>query len=117
MKNFKEIPQGQIGLIQRTKHGEIVQIALSQEQSDLLQIFLATLSKKSSLVRLPKEYNLTLNQESPDDAICLKKLKKIDKIARSIGAVYCGFGLPLENDKQMEDYSKEVKKMIQVLKK
>ena len=51
---------GSVGLVQELPDGTIVQLGLTKEQSQLLQMFLATLSKEKPLVRLPKQYNLTL---------------------------------------------------------
>ena len=52
---------GTIGLIQQQIDGSIRQIGLTQEQSELLQIFLSSISKDSKLLLLPKEYDLTIN--------------------------------------------------------
>lgn len=54
---------GTIGLIQQQIDGSIKQIELNKEQSELLQIFLSSLSKGSKLLLLPKEYDLKLNVE------------------------------------------------------
>lgn len=51
---------GTIGLIQQQENGDICQIGLTSEQSKMLQIFLASLSKESPLLKLGKEYNLTI---------------------------------------------------------
>ena len=70
MASFKNLYQGKIALIQQDKKGRIMQIGLTQSQSDLLQIFLATISKDSSLVQMGKDYDLALNtplqQAAPD---------------------------------------------------
>ena len=63
MKNFKHLEIGKIGLIQQTKDGVIRQIGLTEEQSSMLQIFLATLSKEEPLHALPKEYNLIIDKK------------------------------------------------------
>ena len=58
MQNFNELEVGSIGLIQQQENGRIIQIGLTIEQSKLLQIFLAQLSKESKLIQMPKEYDL-----------------------------------------------------------
>lgn len=53
---------GKIGLIQQQSDGTIVQLGLSQEQSDMLQAVVESLSQIKPLVRLPSEYNLSLKE-------------------------------------------------------
>jgi hypothetical protein len=60
--------------------------------------------------------NEKLHISDVSDLLLLEKLKKIDKIARRIGGYYCGFGLPLDNDKRILKHINEIKKMIKVLK-
>ncbi len=60
MANFGNVETGTIALIQQDKLGRIIQIGLTKEQSQLLQIFLATLSKDSSLVKMGEDYDLVL---------------------------------------------------------
>lgn len=60
MATFKEVEIGRIALIQQTEEGRLVQIGLTNEQSDILQLFLAALSKENKLVQMPKEYDLIL---------------------------------------------------------
>ena len=57
---FKNAHIGTIALIQQQIDGSIKQIGLTQEQSDLLQLFLSAISKESQFVLMPKEYDLTL---------------------------------------------------------
>lgn len=57
---IKEIAKGTIGLLRVEQDGSIVQIALTESQSALLQMFLVHLSKDSPLIVLGKEYNLKL---------------------------------------------------------
>lgn len=52
-----------------------------------------------------------------EDLIFLKKLKKIDKIARTIGWYYTLFGLPLDSEERIIKHKKEIQKMINILKK
>lgn len=60
MSNFTPVEPGTIALIQQTKEGRIVQIGLTEEQSRILQFFLAKLSEGSKLVQMPEEYDLVL---------------------------------------------------------
>jgi hypothetical protein len=60
MENFKAVEVGVVALIQQTEEGRIVQIGLSVGQSELLQLFLSSLSKDSKLIQMPKEYDLVL---------------------------------------------------------
>ncbi len=55
---LENLKRGNIGLIQQTEDGRIIQIGLTPEQSNLLQIFLGTLSKESPLIQLGEEYEL-----------------------------------------------------------
>lgn len=54
---------GKIGLVQETKDGRIVQIGLRPEQSEMLQIFLGSLSSEKPLVRMGEKYDLVLKSE------------------------------------------------------
>jgi hypothetical protein len=60
MANFTNLEIGKIGLIQQTEDGRIVQIGLTKTQSDLLQLFLSSLSKESPLIKMGSEYDLEL---------------------------------------------------------
>jgi hypothetical protein len=60
MATFKTVEKGKIVLIQQTDNGRIVQIGLTQAQSDILQAFLASLSKESPFVLMPSEFDLVL---------------------------------------------------------
>lgn len=51
---------GTIALIQQTETGRIMQVAMTSEQSKMLQIFLATISQGNPLVRMGEEYDLVL---------------------------------------------------------
>lgn len=51
-----------------------------------------------------------------NELLVLDKLKKINKIARSVRWYYTGFGLPVESDEQIIKHSKEIKMMIKVFK-
>ena len=51
---------GTIALIQQTEEGRIMQVAMTDAQSKMLQIFLATISQSSPLVQMGEEYDLVL---------------------------------------------------------
>lgn len=57
------VESGTFALIHQTKDGRITQIGLSPEQSDMLQIFLASISKDRSLIQMPSEYDLVLKNK------------------------------------------------------
>ena len=58
MAKFKQLEGDAVGLVMLSKDGGVVQIGLSQEQSDMLQMFAAMLSQDSPLIKLGEEYNL-----------------------------------------------------------
>jgi hypothetical protein len=58
MKKIQELEKGKIGLIQEQPDGTIIQLGLNEEQTLLLQYFLAILSKESPIVKLDSEYEL-----------------------------------------------------------
>ena len=60
MATFETVDAGTIALIQQTETGRILQIALTVEQSKMLQVFLGILSKESKLIQMPEEYDLVL---------------------------------------------------------
>ena len=47
-----------IGLISQTEDGRIIQLGLSQSQSDALQLFVVAMSKEKPLVSLGIHYEL-----------------------------------------------------------
>lgn len=51
---------GTIALIQQTETGRILQVALTTEQSKMLQIFLATISQGHPLVQMGEDHDLIL---------------------------------------------------------
>jgi hypothetical protein len=63
MAKFKNVEVGTIALIQQKENGRVVQIGITQAQSDMLQMFLGVLSEESKLVEMPEEYDLTLMSE------------------------------------------------------
>jgi len=60
MATFETVDVGTIALIQQTETGRILQIGLTTNQSEMLQSFLAVISKESKLVQMPEEYDLVL---------------------------------------------------------
>ena len=60
MATFETVEVGTIALIQQTEEGRILQIGLTPNQSEMLQSFLAVISKESKLVQMPEEYDLVL---------------------------------------------------------
>ena len=51
---------GTVALIQQTESGRILQIGLTQKQSDLLQSFLSVISNGQPLVQMGEDYDLVL---------------------------------------------------------
>jgi len=51
---------GQLSLIQVQDNGTINQIGLTRDQHELLQLFVASISKDRPLARMGPEYNLKL---------------------------------------------------------
>lgn len=62
---------GTIALIQQTDTGRIMQVAMTEAQSKMLQIFLATISKESPLVQMGEEFDLVLKS-----SVCKRCVKK-----------------------------------------
>ena len=60
MATFETVDVGTIALIQQTESGRILQIGITQEQSNMLQFFLAKMSETSKLIQMPEEYDLVL---------------------------------------------------------
>ena len=58
MSRFKELKTGEVGLIQQLKDGRIIQIGLTIDQSKMMQMFLAALSKDSPLIQMGDDYEL-----------------------------------------------------------
>ena len=61
---YSRLEFGKIGLVQETEDGRIIQIGLRPEQSEMLQIFLATISQEKPLVQMGEEYELILKSEA-----------------------------------------------------
>jgi hypothetical protein len=60
MATFETVEVGTIALIQQTETGRILQIGLTPNQSEMLQSFLAVISKESKLIQMSEEYDLVL---------------------------------------------------------
>jgi hypothetical protein len=62
MAQFERAEIGNICLVQEKEDGRIVQIAMTEEQNNMLQILLASISKGSPFVQMGAEYDLVLKQ-------------------------------------------------------
>ncbi len=60
MPTFQTLQPNQIGLISQDENGVIYQIALTEEQSRMINAVVAMMSEQKPLLRLPKEYDLIL---------------------------------------------------------
>jgi len=63
MANFQNVEAETIALIKQQKDGRIVQIGITQAQSNMLQFFLAKLSEETQLALMPEEYDLILKSQ------------------------------------------------------
>ena len=63
MAKFERLNIGAVGLVQETEGGRIRQIGLTGEQSNMLQVLVASISSGSPLVQLGEEYDLVLKSE------------------------------------------------------
>ena len=63
MAKFENAEVGTIALIQQQENGRVVQIGITQAQSNMLQFFLAKLSEESKLIQMPEEYDLILKSQ------------------------------------------------------
>lgn len=57
---IENVDVGTIALIQQTETGRIMQIAMTSEQSKMLQIILASISQGSPLVQMGEDHDLVL---------------------------------------------------------
>ena len=64
MAKFENVEAGTIALIQQQENGRVVQIGITQSQSNMLQFFLAKLSEESKLIQMPEEYDLILKSQA-----------------------------------------------------
>jgi len=76
MKSFESLQPNQVGLISQDENGIIYQIALTQEQSTMINAVVSMISKETPLIRLPKEYDLHINTFHTE---MLEMLKEIDE--------------------------------------
>ena len=64
MPQFQSLEVNQVGLISQDDSGTIYQIALTEEQSRMINMIVASMSSpEKPLLRLPKEYDLILKTE------------------------------------------------------
>ena len=63
MAKFENVEVGTIALIQQQENGRIVQVGITQAQSNMLQLFLAKLSEESKLIQMPEDYDLILKSQ------------------------------------------------------
>lgn len=59
---FENVEVGTIALIQQTETGRILQVALTEEQSRMLQFFLALISQGSPFVQMGEEHDLVIKR-------------------------------------------------------
>jgi putative alpha-1,2-mannosidase len=60
MAQFKSAEVGEVALVRQNEDGRILQIALTEEQNEMLKLFLSMVSKEQALVQMPEEYDLVL---------------------------------------------------------
>jgi hypothetical protein len=60
MAQFERLSIGRVGLVQETEDGRIRQIGLTEEQSKMLQVLVASISQGEPLVQMGEEYDLVL---------------------------------------------------------
>lgn len=60
MTKITTLEPGNLALIRQRPDGSIQQIALTEEQSKMLQFFLAAISQKDPLVEMGEEHDLIL---------------------------------------------------------
>ena len=63
MAQFERLEIGKLSLVQETEDGRIRQIGLTEEQSEMLQIMVAIISKENPIVQMGEEYDLKLRIE------------------------------------------------------
>jgi hypothetical protein len=71
MAKFERSEIGTICLVQETEDGRIIQIGLTPNQNKMLQMFLASISKDSPLVKMSEDFDVVLKR-----SLC-KKCKTI----------------------------------------
>ena len=63
MAQFERLEIGAVGLVQETEDGRIRQIGLTEEQSRMLQILVASISNGDPLILMGEEYDLKLKNK------------------------------------------------------
>ena len=63
MAQFERLDIGAVGLVQETEDGRIRQIGMTEEQSQMLQVLVAQISKGRPLVQMGEEYDLILKNQ------------------------------------------------------
>ena len=58
MTKYKTLKPGEVGLIKQTEDGRIIQVGVTKEQSEQLQMFLSIISQSSPLVEMDEEWDL-----------------------------------------------------------
>lgn len=85
---FQSLKPNEIGLISQDETGNIYQIALTEEQSKVINMIVASMSSKEKpLVRLPKEYDLILKNKDHNE--CTHENTEFQKLQCSV-CVDCG---------------------------
>jgi hypothetical protein len=59
---IETVEAGTIALIQQTETGRILQIAITAEQSEVLQMFLASISQTNPLIQMGEDHDLVLKR-------------------------------------------------------
>lgn len=65
MANISLLEPGEIALCRQLENGRIVQVALTQEQHQVVKLVLASLSRETSLIQMPEEHDLVLKSSLP----------------------------------------------------
>jgi hypothetical protein len=60
---FKELNENKVGLIQRDKDNNIVQLRMTEQQSDMLQMFILTMNNQNPIEKASSEFDLILKNQ------------------------------------------------------
>lgn len=63
MPQFERLEIGKLSLVQETEDGRIIQIGLTEGQSEMLQTMVAVISQGSPLVQMSEDYDLILKSK------------------------------------------------------
>jgi hypothetical protein len=55
---FKKTELGQVGLITETEDGRIIQLGMTEEQSSVLQVLVASMSREKPFIKIEGENEL-----------------------------------------------------------